>query len=369
MPQSVIVIGAGVIGATAAWELAASGASVRVIDARRPGLGATRASAGVLAPYIEGHPSSPLRDLGRQSLDLYDEFITRLRRESGHDVAYERNGTLEVALTLEEAETLAAASGALWSEGVEARWVPHEVVEDLEPHASRDAYGALVIPMHGYVSATAMTLAAIAAATSLGAEVIVETGAIEVLPLPGRRVRVEAASSSWDADVVVMAAGSWSSRIRVAGADPLPVTPVRGQLLHLQAPDVSLRHIVWGKAGYLVPWRDGTILVGGTVEEAGFDESSTDQARRELKAVAAGLVPALAEAEILETRVGLRPRMVDDLPAIGRSTVVPGLIYATGHYRNGILLAPLTARLVNTLAADPSAPTIAAADPSRCGKV
>jgi glycine oxidase len=369
MPQSAVVIGAGVIGATAAWELAASGVSVRVIDARRPGHGATRASAGVLAPYIEGHPSSPLRDLGRQSLDLYDEFITRLRRESGHDVAYERNGTLEIALTLEEAEALAAASGALWSESVEARWVPREVVEDLEPHASREAYGALMIPMHGYVGATAMTLAAVAAATSLGAEVIVETGAIEVLPLPGGRVRVAAASSSWDADVVVMAAGSWSSQIRVAGADPLPVTPVRGQLLHLQAPDISLRHIVWGKAGYLVPWRDGTILVGGTVEEAGFDENPTERARRELKAVAAGLVPALAEAEILETRVGLRPRMADDLPAIGRSTVVPGLIYATGHYRNGILLAPLTARLVNTLAADPNAPTIAAADPSRCGKV
>lgn len=369
MPQSVIVIGAGVIGATAAWELAASGATVRVIDARRPGQGATRASAGVLAPYIEGHPSSALRDLGRQSLDLYDEFITRLRRESGHDVAYERRGTLEVALTLEEAEALAAASGSLWSEGVEARWVPREVVEDLEPHVSRSAYGALMIPMHGYVSATAMTLAAIAAATALGAEVMVETSALEVRPLPGRRVRVATESSSWDADVVVMAAGSWSSRVRVAGADPLPVNPVRGQLLHLQAPDISLRHIVWGKAGYLVPWKDGTVLVGGTVEEAGFDENATEAARRELTEVAVGLVPGLAGAEILETRVGLRPRMDDDLPAIGRSGVVPGLIYATGHYRNGILLAPLTARLVSTLAADADARTIAAVDPSRCGKV
>ena len=207
MPQSVIVIGAGVIGASAAWELAASGSRVRVIDARRPGQGATRASAGVLAPYIEGHESSALRDLGRQSLDLYDEFVTRLRRESGHDVAYERNGTLEVALTLEEAEALAAASGRLWSEGVEARWVPREVVEDLEPAASRSAYGALMIPMHGYASASAMTLAAVDAAAALGAEVIVETGAIEIGPLPGRRVRVATESASWDADLAVLAAG------------------------------------------------------------------------------------------------------------------------------------------------------------------
>ncbi len=369
MSQSIVVIGAGVIGATTAWELAAGGADVRVIDARRPAQGATRASAGVLAPYIEGHPASPLRDLGRQSLDLYDEFVARLRRESGHDVPYERGGTLEVALNLEEAEGLAAASGALYREGVEARWVPREVVEDLEPEVSRDAHGALMIPMHGYVSASAMTLAAIAAATAHGADVIVETGAIQVQPLPGGRVRVVAASTTWDADVVVMAAGSWSARVTVAGADPLNVRPVRGQLLHLRAPETPLRHIVWGTGGYLVPWRDGTVLVGGTVEDAGFDENATDEARRQLHGVAAALVPGLSGAEILETRVGLRPRMSDDLPAIGRSTVVPGLIYATGHYRNGILLAPLTARLVARLATDPHAPTIAAVDPARCGKV
>src|SRR5690606_4901900 len=190
------------------------------------------------------------------------EFITRLRRESGHDVAYHRCGTLEVSLTIEEAEALAAASGKLWGEGVEARWVPREVVEDLEPRVSKGTHGALMIPMHGYVSATAMTLAAVAAATALGAELIVETGALEVRPLPGDRVQVMAEGASWDADVVVMAAGSWSSRIRVEGADPIPVSPVRGQLLHLNAPEVSLRHIVWGTAGYLVPWSDGTILVG-----------------------------------------------------------------------------------------------------------
>src|SRR5690606_19103621 len=133
--------------------------------------------------------------------------------------------------------------------------------EDLEPQVSSDTHGALMIPMHGYVSATAMTLAAVAAATALGAELTVETGALEVRPLPGERVQVSTGASSWDADAVVMAAGSWSSQVRVEGADPMPVSPVRGQLLHLNAPDVSLRHIVWGTAGYLVPWNDGTILV------------------------------------------------------------------------------------------------------------
>jgi len=114
-----IVIGAGVVGATIAWELSAAGARVRLIDARRPGEGATRASAGVLCPYIEGHPASPLRELGRESLDMYDEFIARLQRDSGEEIVYERAGTLEVALTMEQAERLASASASLWREGVD----------------------------------------------------------------------------------------------------------------------------------------------------------------------------------------------------------------------------------------------------------
>ena len=126
-----IVIGVGVVGATIAWELAAAGVRVTMVEARRPGAGATRASAGVLCPYIEGHPASPLRDLGRESLDMYDDFIARLRRDSGHDIVYERTGTLEVALATDQAERLAETSAALWKEGVEARWVPLEELGDL----------------------------------------------------------------------------------------------------------------------------------------------------------------------------------------------------------------------------------------------
>jgi glycine oxidase len=364
---STIVIGAGVVGATIAWELAAAGVRVRLIDARVPGDGATRASAGVLCPYIEGHPSSPLRDLGRESLDLYDEFIARLRRDSHREIVYSRAGTLEVALTMEQAERLAAASGALWREGVEARWVPSAVIPDIEPGVAPDALGGLLIPMHGYVGVSSMTSAAVAAAEQQGTEVIVESGAIDVRAGAGGGVLVRTAATSWEADSAVMAAGSWSSRIRVEGADPVPVKPIRGQLLQLQASPGVLQRPVWGEAGYLVPWPDGSVLVGATVEDVGFDESSTDEARRSLLAMAAALVPALKDSPIVDVRAGLRPRGPDDLPLVGRSRVVPGLIYATGHYRNGVLLAPLTAALVRRLATDPAATTSAALEPSRCG--
>jgi glycine oxidase len=362
---SAIVIGAGVVGASIAWELAAAGVRVTLLDARTPGDGATRASAGVLCPYIEGHPASPLRDLGRESLDLYDEFIVRLRRDSGRDVVYERSGTLEVALTSEQAERLAAASAALWKEGVEARWVPAAVIPDLEPNVSPDAAGGLFIPIHGYVGAMALTRAAVAAAARHGAT-LVAAGATEIHPVPGG-VSVRAGAQSWTADVVVMAAGSWSSHVRVDGADSIPVKPIRGQLLQLAAAPGLLKRPIWGDTGYLVPWTDGTVLVGATVEDVGFDESNTDDARRALLEMAIELVPALKQAELVDARAGLRPKGPQDLPLVGRSRVVPGLIYAAGHYRNGVLLAPLTADLVRRLALDPQAGTRDALEPSRWG--
>jgi glycine oxidase len=362
-----VVVGAGVVGASVAWELSAAGCKVTLVDARHPGEGATRASAGVLCPYIEGHPASPLRDLGRESLDMYDEFVARLRRDSGRDLVYERSGTLEVALTNEQAERFAAASAALWTEGVEARWVPPAVIPDLEPNVTPNAAGGLLILMHGFVAVTSLTLAAVAAAERRGATLIVETGVIEVQPERGGGVSVKTSTQSWTADIVVMAAGSWSSRVRIEGAEPIPVKPIRGQLLQLAAPERLLHRPIWGETGYLVPWPDGSVLVGATVEDVGFDESNTDEARRALLEMAVELVPALERAELVDARAGLRPKGPDDLPLVGRSRVVPGLIYATGHYRNGVLLAPLTAALVKQLAMDPAAGTRDALEPARWG--
>jgi glycine oxidase len=300
---------------------------------------------------------------------MYDDFIARLRGDSGFELIYERTGTLEVALTTEQAERLAGASAALWKEGVEARWVPPAVIPDLEPNVTSDAAGGLLIPIHGYAGVTSLTMAAIAAAERRGATLVSDSGALAVRPAQGGRVSVSTSAQTREADVVVMAAGSWSSGIRVDGADPIPVKPIRGQLLQLASTAGVLTRPIWGDAGYLVPWPDGTVLVGATVEDVGFDESNTEEARRSLLEMAIGLVPALAQARLVDARAGLRPKGPDDLPLVGRSRVVPGLIYATGHYRNGVLLAPLTAQLVRRLATDPNAATIAALEPSQYGNL
>ena len=368
-PPTVIVVGAGIIGCTIAYELARAGARVQVLETRSPGQGATRASAGILAPYIEGH-EEPLRSLGSRSLDLYDSFIDRLRADSSAEIAYQRNGTFELAFSDADVDRLSASSSLLWKQGVEARWVPPLAFEDYEPAASTLAVGALLITTHGFVGVTSLTLAAAAAAGRFGARFKTETGAIRIFAMPAGRVAVQTDTATWDADRVVLAAGSWSSRIVVDGAATVPVKPIRGQLIQLQGAAGEIRRVVWGPSGYLVPWPDGSVLVGSTVEDVGFDERHTDEAVHSLRQAAAQLVPSLANAPLVEVRTGLRPRGPDDLPIIGPSTIVPGLIYATAHYRNGVLLAPLTCELVRDLVFDRAVdPSLRDLDPARRGSL
>lgn len=374
----VLVVGAGIVGCAIAHALAGAGCRARVVDMRAPGQGASQASAGVLAPYTEGHEPGPLREFGRRSLDLYDAWIARVRDESGLPVAYARTGTLEVALDAPHAGRLRASGRALVAAGVEAAWLEGADLRAVEPAVADDATGALLVGLHGYVGVMDLTRALAQAATRLGARI---DAGVTVRRLAARdgAVVAETADGTIEAGQVVLAAGSWSSAVGIDGVAPVPVAPVRGQLLHVQAPPGTLGRVAWGADCYMVPWDDGTILVGATVEHVGFDERATLPGVSGLGAAATRLVPALAGAAFSAVRVGLRPGSPDELPLIGRSQVVPGLIYAAGHYRNGVLLAPLTARLVAALAAGGSASSggadaadaaaLRAFDPARAGRL
>lgn len=364
-----IVVGAGIVGCTVAHELARAGARVQVLEPRKPGQGATRASAGILAPYIEGH-ADIFRDLGARSLELYDSFIARLRDDSGHEIPYQRNGTFELAFSDGDVDRLSALSARLWKQGVEARWITPDAFGNIEPLAARNARGALLIPIHGFVGVTALTLAAAAAAEKFGARFTSDVGAVRIYSLPGDRVGVQSSSSIWEADRVVLAAGSWSSQITVQGADAVPVKPIRGQLIQLQAQPGAIRRVLWGPNGYIVPWPDGAVLVGSTVEDVGFDESHTEEAVSALRAAAVELVPVLAAAPMTSVRTGLRPRGPDELPILGPSRAVPGLVYATAHYRNGVMFTPLTVELVRDVVLDRAPdPALRDLDPARHGKL
>ena len=342
----VVVAGAGIIGCAVAYELASRGASVRIIDPRGYGRGATKASAGMLAPYIEGH-SPQLLALGVSSLNHYDRFIARITADSARAVEYRRPGTLQVAVTEDEASELADRARHLTDARVDHLFVSAGELRKVEPALSADARAALRIPQHGYVGVSSLMSGLAAASERRG--VTITVARVEAFGKKGDSVAVTTSEGVVECDAAVVAAGSWSGRIDSGSALPAPVHPIRGQIVQLHASPAPLAHVVWGSGCYLVPWQDGTVLVGATMEDVGFDERTTDVAVRNLRESGRKLVPALGAATFVDARAGLRPATSDELPIIGPSSTTRGVFYATGHYRNGVLLAPLTASLVTDL--------------------
>jgi glycine oxidase len=341
---NITIAGAGIVGCAIAYELATRGARVRVIDARDPGGGATRASAGILAPHIEGHDPT-LLTLGERSLALYDDFARRVATDGGQSVAYERNGTMEVAFTLDQANVLKRRARALTNAQIEHTLLNAADVRRLEPAVTPHAVGGLLIPGHGYVDAAGLTQTLVCAAKARGA--IFESGSVTRVE-GGATPRVYTLREVIETDLVIVAAGSWSASLD-SSVPPDAVRPIRGQLVQLRLRERPAERVLWGSDCYLVARRDGAVLVGATVEDVGFDERATLSGVQQLLRSAVALMPALEGAVFEEVRVGLRPKTSDELPAVGASSTMPHVFYATGHYRNGVLLAPLTARLVADL--------------------
>ena len=344
--MTTIVIGAGVIGAAIAEALAGRGVRVTVLDMRSPGRGASQASAGLLTPFIEGRVDSALLRLLTRSLTLWDDFIAGVRDRSGMAVEYARAGTLEVALNGEEVSRLIVMREWLTELGVEAQWLEGADVIRCEPALSHRATAGLLIPRQGFVAVPPLVNALVQAARLQGASFESPVEIVRVEPR-GNSVLVHADGRTLDADAVVVAAGTWSGRVRIDNLPKTPVRPMRGQLLHLKWADGPLpQRPVWGPRSYTVPWQPDTVLVGATLEDVGFDERSTVAGVQELLDGVSEMLPAARSAALSEIRVGLRPATSDLLPIIGPLRSAPRVVIATGHYRNGILLAPLTAEIV-----------------------
>jgi glycine oxidase len=369
MPDcDVAVVGAGVIGEAIAYELVGRGASVTLLDSRGVGLGSTQAAAGMLVPYLEGF-GRPILPLAARSLELYDAFIDRLARDAGIGVEYRRTGSLQVVTGDEPVDNLERIAEDARRAGVECELLDAEAARTAEPQLTPDVAAALFVKPHGFVAAVDLSGALSAAAIKHGARVRVPARA-QRIENHGEHIEIHLENhSSVTARHAVVAAGSWSGQIDIDGVPPLPVKPVRGQLLQLACDGPPLHRIVWGPRCYLVPVAAGSLLVGATVEDAGFDERTTVAGVRDLLEAACDLVPHLWQATFVSARVGLRPATADEMPIIGRSKKVPGLVYATGHYRNGVLLAPLTARAVADLVLDNREdPLLATTRPQRFGE-
>jgi glycine oxidase len=369
MPDcDVVVVGAGVIGAAITYELVARGASVTLLDCRGAGLGSTQAAAGMLVPYLEGF-GRPLLPLATKSLEMYDAFVERIARDAGVGIGYRRTGSLQVVTSDQPLDELRNISAEAGRAGLECELLDAHAAHEAEPQLAPEVSGGLFMKAHGFVVTASLSGALSAAAIKHGARLRV--------PARARRIehRGDHVTTHLDNDTpvtahhVVIAAGSWSGHIDIEGIPPLPVRPIRGQLLQLASAAPDLTRIVWGPRCYLVPADAGSILVGATVEDVGFDERTTVAGVHDLLDSACELVPHVRDATFVGARVGLRPATADEMPIIGRSARMPGLVYATGHYRNGVLLAPLTARAVADLVLDNREdPLLAPAAPQRFGE-
>ncbi|MCC6161839.1 MAG: glycine oxidase ThiO [Acidobacteria bacterium] len=361
----VIVVGGGLIGCAVAHALGRHGASVLVLDASAPGGGASQASGGMLCPHIEGLHNPTLQRIGADSLSRYDAFIQRVRNDSGIDVPYVRNGTLQVTGTEDGAAALASLATRLDAVGVPCQFVDGEAaVSELEPDVAPMLAGLLIME-HGAVRIRDLVDALRHASTRLGVR-FSHSERVEQVRQAGHLVEVRTHAHTLYAPRLIVTAGAWSMSLAVEGHPPIPAHPVRGQLLRLQMPDGGLRRVLWGPSCYMVPWAD-EVLVGATEEEAGFDSRATVAGVLHLCMAAQALVPALADGAFSEVRVGLRPGSPDGLPIIGPAQRLPGVIHATGHFRNGALLAPLTADLVADIVANPDTVVPPAVSPARFG--
>ena len=342
----IVVIGAGLIGLAIAHELAERGANVRVIDAGQPVAGASWAGAGMLAPYTEAVGSGPYEDLCARSLALYPDFVRRLRERGGVDARLHLDGIVEAAFTPAEAFRLRERASRLAARGIAARYLEHAEALRLEPALGGRVLGAAVCDVEGNVDNRRLGRALGAACAALDVRIDANVRGVAIEADARRVLGVRGPGGFIPATYVVNAAGAWAGELAgVPAVARVPVVPVKGQMLALAMPRGFVTRTTWVPGAYLVPRDDGRLLVGATVEHAGFDVRVTARGVRALLDAALGAMPALGDLTVAETWAGSRPGTPDGLPYLGE-TAVAGYFVASGHYRNGILLAPVTAEAI-----------------------
>lgn len=345
-----VVIGAGVIGLGIAWRLAQAGCPVAVYDCGEAGHGASWAAAGMLAAAVETEPGEEtLLTLTLESQLLWPDFAREIEAVSGISVGYRDEGTMVLALTRDDAEQLRFTYQFQKGLGLDLEWLSGADARRREPHLRPGIPGAVLSPRDHQVDNRLVASALSIAAQRSGALLQEHCRVREVEVVNGRARAVVTDRGREPADMIVLAAGAWSREIAgIPTAYLPPVRPIKGQMMALRMDPAAplLRHVIWLPRGYLVPRRDGRLIIGGTVEERGFDDSMTAGGLLALLEGAWRAVPTIEELAIAETWVGFRPGSRDDAPILGPSGI-EGLVIATGHHRNGILLTPVTAAVVS----------------------
>jgi glycine oxidase len=363
----VVVIGAGVVGLSAARALAGSGARVLVVERRRVGAEASGAAAGMLVPQVETAAGSPLLELALRARDHLVGLVPALEEESGIRVELSPEGVLEVAFTEEEERALDERLEWQRARGLAVERLGPRELREAEPNLAAGVRAGLFFPRDRSVDNVRLTRALAASAVTRGASLLCGRPVTGLLrDAAGRVTGVRAGAETFPAEKVVNAAGAWAGLL--AGDDqPPPVEPVRGQIVAFELSPPLLRHVVCSARGYLVPRADGRVLAGSTAERAGYDKSVTAGGVRTILDGALQIAPALAEVRIADAWAGLRPGTPDGLPIIGAGRA-GGLFHAAGLFRNGILMGPLVGEMIAAVASGGTPPLdLAAFRPGRFG--
>jgi glycine oxidase len=345
----VIIVGGGVIGLSSARALAQRGVrEVMLIERGRLGAEASWAAGGILAPQVEVDRKDDFFQLACASRDLYPAFAESLKEETGVDVELDTSGTLCLGFTSADEAELRHRYEWQKREGLEVDWLEGDEARRLEPAISAEVRCALRFPRDFQVENRRLIDALVRANEELGTQ-FVTGSSVTALRIKDQKVLgVETSNGFVAAPVVVVAAGAWASDIKSPDANlsAIGIEPVRGQMLCFAARPQISRHVIYSSRGYLVPRRDGRVLAGSTLEHVGFEKGVTEEGLAAIKSMAIEIAPDIAALPVTDSWSGFRPRAKDGFPVLGPTADIAGLLYATGHYRNGILLAPITGKVI-----------------------
>lgn len=348
MNYDVLVIGGGVIGLSIARELSRHKAGrIAVIERGIVGREASYAAAGMLAPNAENETVDGFYRLCDDSRQMFPDFAATLLDETGIDIELDRSGTLYAGFTEADSEHLNSRYIRQVDAGIPVERLSAADTTKAEPNISPTVRESLFFANDWQVENRRLLTALEASVRGANIDILETTAVDSLIIEQGRVTGVVSNGSLISAARIVLATGAWTSLIKIDGVPvPIEVKPIRGQMIGFSPADRIFRHVIYSPRGYLVPRADGRILIGATVEDVGFDHDTTDDALKQLRTAGEEIAPGLAASNLAESWAGLRPYAADGLPILGPLAGIEGLTIATAHYRNGILLAPITARLI-----------------------
>jgi glycine oxidase len=343
-----LIIGGGVIGLSIARELRRRGtARITILERGRIGMEASWAAAGMLAPQSEADRADEFFELCSESNGMYPQFAAELLKETGIDIELDRTGTLYLAFSEKDSEELRKRYEWQTAAGLAVEQISASKILKREPLVSPTVQESLFFPSDGQVENRRLIEALTAYCRGNEIGISGGTSVNSIVVDGGRAVAVDTGAGRVSAGHIVLAAGAWSSSIDVGGRKlNVPVKPIRGQMISFSSDVGRFRHVIYSHRGYIVPRADGRVLAGATVEDVGFDKDTTASGLSSIRDVAAEIAPGFAAVWPSESWAGLRPFAGDGLPVLGNVPGVENLTIATGHFRNGILLTPLTGKLI-----------------------